>query len=311
MDAMLCVWTRRCVPHVLRLSLDGLTKLATESCGQRIKVTSGFHTSVVCPAFKSDLTIKWIRPEPIPAHDLRKSGDLEKMPKLDMTQVHELLRDSKVFQEASADVKKMFTFEYTSFRVAARQYKRDVMKKSRSHVWDTGSFEATIGALTGHIRTMQHHMEQLKKDKVCKVRLLESIGRRTRLLKHLRRMDYKRFEWVLDQLNIIYKPHPTFQHWVTRRSSLRRLTDKHCDRIMSERLEAYKTKLESQQEEFLQEKIQTFEWILKEREELGQTDDLDQKDAIETEKRELDEARVKLGKIKSGEARREKVAASE
>lgn len=37
-------------------------------------------------AFKSDLKIKWVRPEKIPSFKPEKSGDLSAMPKIDKSQ---------------------------------------------------------------------------------------------------------------------------------------------------------------------------------------------------------------------------------
>lgn len=36
----------------------------------------------------------------------------------------------------------------------------------------------------------------------------ELIDRRKKLLKYLRQYDYKKFEWLLEKLNIVYKAHP-------------------------------------------------------------------------------------------------------
>jgi small subunit ribosomal protein S15 len=58
-------------------------------------------------------------------------------------------------------------------------------------------------------------------------------------------------------------------HWITRKDSLRKLTDKHCADIKQQRLDAYKASLEAQQVDFLREKAQKLQWIRKEEEECG------------------------------------------
>jgi small subunit ribosomal protein S15 len=58
-------------------------------------------------------------------------------------------------------------------------------------------------------------------------------------------------------------------HWITRKDSLRKLTDKHCTDIKQQKLDAYKASLEAQQVDFLREKVQKLQWICKEEEECG------------------------------------------
>lgn len=58
-------------------------------------------------------------------------------------------------------------------------------------------------------------------------------------------------------------------HWITRKDSLRKLTNKHCAEIKQQKLDAYKASLEAQQMDFLREKAQRLRWIRKEEEECG------------------------------------------
>jgi small subunit ribosomal protein S15 len=62
--------------------------------------------------------------------------------------------------------------------------------------------------MTVKIRRLQGHMELCPKDKKSKVVLKELIEQRKKFLKYLRRWDYKKFEWLLEKLNIIYRPPP-------------------------------------------------------------------------------------------------------
>lgn len=56
-------------------------------------------------------------------------------------------------------------------------------------------------------------------------------------------------------------------HWITRKDSLKKLTDIHCDNIRETRLDEYKKLLESQQLEFLSEKIKNLEFVQNEQQE--------------------------------------------
>jgi small subunit ribosomal protein S15 len=58
-------------------------------------------------------------------------------------------------------------------------------------------------------------------------------------------------------------------HWITRKDSLRKLTDKHCAEVKQQRLDTYRASLEAQQVDFLREKAQKLQWLRKEEEECG------------------------------------------
>lgn len=120
--------------------------------------------------------------------------------------------------------------------------------------------------MTVQIRAMQQYMEDFPRNKLVKVQLKEMIDKRKKFLKYLRKWDYKRFEWILEKLDIVYKPPPTEFRRITRKESLVKLTDIHCSNIKDERLLEYKAQLESQQLDFLTKKIQNLEFIRSEQE---------------------------------------------
>lgn len=104
-------------------------------------------------------------------------------------------------------------------------------------------------------------MEKHPRNVKAKVHLKELIDKRKRFLRYLRRWDYKRFEWALEKLDLVYKPYPSKFHWITRKDSLRKLTDLHCENIREERLKAYRKELEDQQIAFLERKLKNLELI--------------------------------------------------
>lgn len=62
--------------------------------------------------------------------------------------------------------------------------------------------------MTADIRDMQRFVEKFPHDKRTRVRLKETIDKRKRLLKYLRTWDYKCFEYVIEKLDLVYKPYP-------------------------------------------------------------------------------------------------------
>lgn len=118
--------------------------------------------------------------------------------------------------------------------------------------------------MTATIRRLQEQMEKFPHNKRMLVVCKELIDRRKKFLRHLRCWDYKRFEWVLEKLDLVYKAYPSEYHWITRKESLVKLTNIHCESIQNERLTEYRRQLEAQQMEFLEKKLQNLEFIRQE-----------------------------------------------
>lgn len=104
------------------------------------------------------------------------------------------------------------------------------------------------------------------------------IHRRQKLLSKLRHRDYKKFEWLIEKLQIVFKPWPKVDVQVGRKEGLRRLTQIHCDDIKAQRLAEYRNQLESQQEEFLKKKMENLNFIRDEQKGLGIEVTVSQKD---------------------------------
>lgn len=130
------------------------------------------------------------------------------------------------------------------------------------------SFSPPVADMTARIRHLQEYMEKHPRNVRSKVYLKELIDKRKRFLRYLRGWDYKRFEWALEKLDLVYKPYPSKFHWITRKDSLRKLTDTHCDDIKQTRLAAYRKELEDQQISFLERKVKNLELIRSEQVEL-------------------------------------------
>ncbi|EDW08510.1 28S ribosomal protein S15, mitochondrial [Drosophila mojavensis] len=215
-------------------------------------------------AFKSDLKIKWVRPEKISCIKPEKSGDLAKLPPLNPNELLPDYKDSKELANANETVKSMFLLRNNPNNLTTRYYRDLMIKEVQRHAQDYGSMEAKLARMTALIRRFQSHMEVHPRDKMIKVRLKEMIDKRKKFLKYLRRWDYRRFEWILEKLDLVYKPPPTKFHWITRKESLQKLTDIYCEKIKDERLEAYHKELQEQQIPFLEDAIKKMKFIRQE-----------------------------------------------
>lgn len=92
--------------------------------------------------------------------------------------------------------------------------------------------------------------------------LKESIDRRKKLLAKLRKWDYKKFEWLLERLNLTFKPFVPFDEArIERKASLRKLTTKHCEKLKQDKLDAYRAQLEDEKKTFFKEKLEQLQFI--------------------------------------------------
>ncbi|CAK1541678.1 unnamed protein product [Leptosia nina] len=217
---------------------------------------------------KQQVDIKWVRPDYVPAYKPERSGDLEGLPKdtVKFTALDFSLSDE--IKDAPEAVKKIFSVAHLGRKEYRTLVQKDLIDRVRRHKYDENTSETRIARITGHIRCLQETMELHPKNVNTKKLVQELIDRRKKLLKFLRQYDYKKFEWLLEKLNIEYKGHPETYHKLTRKESLRKLTEMHCDDIRNKKLSDYRNLLESQQGPFLQEKLNTLKFIRSEQIEL-------------------------------------------
>jgi len=232
-------------------------------------ITSNTKLFIRNYAFKSDLKIKWVRPEKILCIKPEKSGDRSSFPTIDKSQYALEFQNCKELETADENVKRLFTLEANRESKTTEIYSKSLVDSVKRHDLDLGSMESTLAEMTAKIHRLQVVMDQYPRNKKMKVHLKELIDKRKKYLTKLRRWDYKRFEWILEKLNLVYKAYPSYYHWVTRRESLTKLTNIHCENIRSERLAAYRKQLENQQIDFLQKKLENLVFIRKEQLELS------------------------------------------
>lgn len=66
----------------------------------------------------------------------------------------------------------------------------------------------SVAIMTSDIYQLREHLTENPKNTSMKVKFLETIAKRRKMLKCLRQRDYRRFEWILEKLNLVYKPIP-------------------------------------------------------------------------------------------------------
>nr|CAG4641848.1 EOG090X09BQ [Eurycercus lamellatus] len=224
---------------------------------------------------KSDFELEWVPPPKISCIDPAKSGDRSPIAQPDFSSLRYTFLRSNPNQQQFLDrqdiipeVKKLATLEFAPRKEQVKVIKYDALRNIQRHFLDTASMEAAITCDTITIRNWQKHLEVNRTDKQLKVALKEKIDRRNSWLKHLRRMDYKRFEWLLEKLDLVYYAPANNIERVTRKGAMRKLTAYYCNKIRQERIDAYKLELEKEKESFVKEKEELLKWIEQEEKEL-------------------------------------------
>ncbi|XP_077287002.1 28S ribosomal protein S15, mitochondrial [Arctopsyche grandis] len=204
------------------------------------------HASVFIRGFKSDVDIKWIRPERPPcfAPGPNGSGDVAPVvnPSPDVFAVP--FQQSKSLLEADDMVKTIFSIDIQGSRAKHQVIIKNYLDLVKCHELDKYSPEAKIAKKTARIRYLQEHLEKCPLDKGLKIKCKELIDKRNKSLKLLRRTDYKKYEWILEKLDLVFKaPAEDRYEDVTRKKSLMRLVQMQCDEIKAKKMNNYKASL--------------------------------------------------------------------
>ncbi|XP_072760624.1 small ribosomal subunit protein uS15m [Anoplolepis gracilipes] len=212
----------------------------------------------------ADYKITWTRPEPVSRLSPERSGDQGLEIDVKPTDLSKAYAESPELKDASDIVKKMFTLQFLRPKETKKMRKIKILELVKRHELDNLSPEAQIAAFTSQIHELQEFIKKYPRNSKSKVHLKIAIDKRRKILKHLRTWDYRRFEWVLEKLNLIYKPLPELPLQITRKESLRRLTEKHCDKLVQNKLNVYKRELKMLQKDFYIEKAEKLAFIREE-----------------------------------------------
>lgn len=159
------------------------------------------------------------------------------------------------------------------------------------------SLNFLVAQMTGSIRYMQHAIEtnvvRSGKRRFYKFETYKLIQARIEMLKNLRENDYKQYEWLLERLDLQYKPKPEKENeiMIARKEGLRQMTKAYCDDVRNKKLDAYRDELEKQQLPFLEQKLKNLQFIRNEQIEL--------KVAVTISKEQIDEVQQKYETMKA------------
>ena len=86
--------------------------------------------------------------------------------------------------------------------VLVKEEKTKIIDEFKVHARDTGSAKVQIAILTERINILGEHFKHHKKDFNSRRGLLSLVGRRRRLLNYLKNKDIKKYEEILEKLNL-------------------------------------------------------------------------------------------------------------
>ena len=80
--------------------------------------------------------------------------------------------------------------------------KEEIIKEFKTHDDDTGSPEVQVALLTARIRHLTEHLKVHKSDHASRRGLLMMVGKRTRLLRYLKKIEQERYQKVIGRLQL-------------------------------------------------------------------------------------------------------------
>ncbi len=83
-----------------------------------------------------------------------------------------------------------------------KQPKTELIEQFQRHDADTGSPEVQIAVLTERISSLTDHLRAHRKDHHSRRGLMQMVGKRSALLKYLRRKDMTRYRNVVQALKL-------------------------------------------------------------------------------------------------------------
>lgn len=83
-----------------------------------------------------------------------------------------------------------------------KENKAKVMATTQRHKTDVGSPEAQVAILTERIKEVTAHLQQHKHDNHGRRGLLQMVGLRKRLLKHLQEKNYASYQGLIAKLGL-------------------------------------------------------------------------------------------------------------
>jgi len=83
-----------------------------------------------------------------------------------------------------------------------KERKKELIESFKQHDKDTGSPEVQIAILTEKVNYLTTHLKKHKKDVHSRQGLLQMVNKRRRLLDYLKKVDYNRYQTIIEKLKL-------------------------------------------------------------------------------------------------------------
>jgi small subunit ribosomal protein S15 len=84
----------------------------------------------------------------------------------------------------------------------AKDDKKSVIKKFQTHAKDTGSSQVQVAIITKKMENLSEHLRTHKKDKHSRRGLIGLVGKRRKLLQHLKLNNKEKYQEVIKALGL-------------------------------------------------------------------------------------------------------------
>jgi len=230
------------------------------------------------------------------------SGDMEIYPEPDLKRPMLQFHGLKAYDNATPEVKRVLSLEFGRRcdvkKVVTEEYRLMVGEHKHDHY----SNVVNIAKLTLKIRDLQKRLGLMAqkgyRNPHHRKLLVRYVDMRRAQLGYLRTQDYPHFEWLLEKLNIVYKPRPFKFERIVRRRHTERLVNLLCDETRTFKMQSLKDALEEDQPNFLKKKMETLNKIMEEEKKYDLPETVTQKD--------IDEVHKKLEAVENNLAQRKK-----
>jgi len=217
-------------------------------------------TPVVHVAHEIHAIIQWVPPIEMLKWEPQRTCDLKPLPKIDLNWIKLEYRPfADQIENLPEHERKLFTVALGTRKDGVKIIMENTLSKIRRHKYDRTSIETTIAVFTIKIRNYQYLMglePRTTRAASSQKRFLNYIiDKRKKYLSQLRAQDYKRFEWVIQILSLLYKPRPIVLPRLKRKECFSTLTDMYCEDIINKKMEFYKAELEGQKNPILTREI--------------------------------------------------------
>ena len=83
-----------------------------------------------------------------------------------------------------------------------KEKKQELINGFKTHEKDTGSPEVQVAILTEKVNYLTGHLKKHKNDKHSRQGLLQMVNKRRRLLDYLKKVDYNRYQAIVEKLKL-------------------------------------------------------------------------------------------------------------